>query len=193
VPLPEAYAGRVSGIRLAGCRAGILVRSRFAGKSEDAATCANRTGALCISGVAFDVLSEFFLMWGLDVRLMCRRPVLDVACCAFDVPPLQNEGVYVRGHFMAGTYIKRTPLPTACYGARAIHCELREGHAEWSRTHYLDGPGVPCGNWHAVPPSENDVGPVVGLSYQRSPSTACALSSSSPASLPLPPGGAPLP
>jgi hypothetical protein len=28
----------------------------------------------------FDVLSEFCFMWGLlDVRLTCRRPVLDVA------------------------------------------------------------------------------------------------------------------
>jgi hypothetical protein len=36
--------------------------------------------------VAFDVLSEFFFNVGIDVRLMCRRHVLDVAWCAFDVP-----------------------------------------------------------------------------------------------------------
>jgi hypothetical protein len=37
--------GGVSGSRPAGCRAQAPVRSRFAGKSEDAAACANRAGA----------------------------------------------------------------------------------------------------------------------------------------------------
>jgi hypothetical protein len=36
------------------------------------------------AGLAFDVLSEGIFMWGLmfNVRLMCRRPVLDVLRCA---------------------------------------------------------------------------------------------------------------
>ena len=46
-PLPEEYTGKVPGIRITGGQAGGTVRSRFRGKGEDAATCANGDRARC--------------------------------------------------------------------------------------------------------------------------------------------------
>jgi hypothetical protein len=40
-PLPEEYTGKVPGSRTTGGQPGGTVRSRFRGKGEDAATCAN--------------------------------------------------------------------------------------------------------------------------------------------------------